>query len=108
MTDNGPMKILKIENHTGQFWDLSDESWVPIDQIDKETLMALVDLSLDCDVDIEKFDEKKLNNPAHQIIYKSISQKLVALSKQRDKFKDECDRTYLDAIRKYAVEEPGD
>jgi len=79
--------------------------WVPIDQIDKDALMDLVDLTLAGEVHIEKLDEEKLANPAHRIIYRSISEKLEGLSLQRDKFKDECDRTYLEAIRKYTVDE---
>lgn len=106
MTDDAPTKILRINKQAGQFWRLSESNWVSIDQIDKDALMGLVDLTLAGDVHIEEFDEEKLANPAHRIIYKSISEKLQALSGQRDKFRDECDRTYLEAIRKYAVDEP--
>ena len=106
MADDAPTRILRISNQTGQFWRHEESEWVSIDQIDKNALMGLVDLTLAGDVHIEKFDEEKLANAAHQIIYKSISEKLKALSLQRDKFRDECDRTYLEAIRKYAVDEP--
>lgn len=105
MTDDVPTGILKVENQTGQFWRTSASDWVSIDQIDKDGLMDLVELALTGEVQIERFDEEKLANPAQRIIYKSISEKLQGLNLQRNKFRDERDRTYLEAIRKYTVDE---
>ena len=47
-------------------------------------------------------DEKKLQNQAQQIVYKSIFDKLSSLQENKSKFKDESDRKYLKEIQKYS------
>lgn len=94
------MKALKIENHQGHF--LTDEyTYELIDKIDKAILLRLVNLALKDDFEIDEYDEAKLKNQAHQIIYKSIGGKLVELHKKRNQFRDESERLYLDAYEKY-------
>ena len=96
------MKILKIENGNGFFRIVDGGDWDTIDKIDKDALMKLLDLFLSEDVDMDSLEENNLANPAQQIIYKSISEKLGNLKENKSKFKDESDQTYLDAIQKYS------
>ena len=98
--ERGYMKILEIKENKG-FFSVDGEHWVMIDNIDKETLMKLVNLVLTSPVDMDKYDEKIVGNQAHQIIYKSVYEKLIVLQANKDKFKDESDRLYLEAIKKY-------
>ncbi len=96
------MKILKIDNNSG-YYKYSDEAeWTPIDEIDKDGLMRLLDVYLSADVEMDSLDEKSLANQAQQIIYRSIFAKLDGLKESKSKFKDESDRTYLAAIEKYS------
>jgi len=96
------MKILKIDNGNGYFRTCETDDWKKIDKIDKDDLMKLLDHFLGADVDMDNIDEHDLSNPAQHIIYKSISEKLNNLKENKSKFKDESDRTYLDAIQKYS------
>ena len=96
------MKELKIESHKGLFVT-EDGDYETVDKIDKAALLRLVNLALEDDFEIDEFDEDVLKNQAHQIIYKSISEKLTDLNKKRNQFRDESERLYLDAYEKYKV-----
>lgn len=94
------MKVLKIESHKGHFVTECG-GYETVDKIDKSALLRLVKLALEDDFEIDEFDEESLKNQAHQIIYKSISEKLADLNKKRNQFRDESERLYLDAYEKY-------
>lgn len=94
------MKILEIKEGKGYF-DNGDDGWRPIDEIDKDGLMRLLNLFVDSDVEMDDYDEAKLSHQAQQIIYKSIFEKFNNLKENKSKFKDESDRMYLSAIQKY-------
>lgn len=94
------MKILKIENTKG-FFSLNGEQYSPIDEIDKVNLMNLVNLVLKSSVLMDEYNDVNIGNQAHQIIFKSIYEKLKTLQNNKDKFRDESDRLYQDAIEKY-------
>jgi len=94
------MKALKIENHQGHFLKDAGE-YETVDKIDKAILLRLVNLALEDDFDIDAYDEELLRNKAHQIIYKSISEKLNDLHLKRNQFRDESERLYLDEYEKY-------
>lgn len=96
------MKALKIENHKGLFMT-EDGDYETVEKIDKAVLLRLVNLALEDDFEIDEFDEEVLKNQAHQIIYKSISEKLTDLNKKRKQFRDESERLYLDAYEKYKI-----
>lgn len=96
------MKILKIEGGNGFFRTSDSDDWKPVDEIDKDGLMKLLNFFLDSDVEMDNFDENALSNQAQQIIYKSIFEKFSSLKENKGKFKDESERTYLDAIQKYS------
>ncbi len=96
------MKILKIEGGNGYFWAASSEEWLPIDKIDKDGLMKLLNAFLNEEVEADEYNEDSLSNKAQQIIYKSVSEKFNDLKKNKDKFKDESDRMYLEDIQKYS------
>ncbi len=94
------MKALKIENSLGHFL-AEDGGYETVDKIDKTILLRLVNLALEDDFEIDEYDEGELKNHAHQIIYKSISEKLNDLHKKRNQFRDESERLYLDEYEKY-------
>ncbi|MFH1367960.1 MAG: hypothetical protein ABII64_02410 [Elusimicrobiota bacterium] len=98
------MQILKIHDGKGSF-SLDGVQWKPIDEIGKEDLMSMVDSILKSAIEMDVYNEANLANQAHQIIYKGIYDKLTALQKDKNKFRDESHRLYLDAIRKYEKKE---
>lgn len=96
------MKILKVENGNGFFFSAKDKKWRPIDTIDKDGLMILLNSFLENDVEMDVMDDANLSNQAHRIIYKSIYEKLNTLNENKRKFSDESQRMYLEEIRKYS------
>ena len=94
------MKLLKIDNDLGHFLD-KDSKFQPIDRITKEDLLNLVDLILSKEVDFDEYDEAKIKNQAHQIVYKSIHGKLLGLRDRKQEFIDESERMYLSEYEKY-------
>lgn len=97
------MKALKIESNKGYFLNASNE-FKPIDEITKDDLMQLLDRILKEETEMDEFKAEQIGNQAHQIIYKSIYEKMKALDLSRNQFKDESDRKYLEAIKKYQSE----
>lgn len=100
MKEGKGMKILKIEYNQG-FYFAEGEDYNSIDKINKNDLLKLVDLTLNDDVEFDEYSEDTLKNHAHQIIYKSIYEKLFDLYKEKDEFKDESERLFLQEYEKY-------
>ena len=72
------MLLLEIRNNQGFF--LNDAGgYSSIEIITKDHLLRLVDLTLTKDVSFHMYDESKLQNRAHQIVYKNIYQKIERL-----------------------------
>ncbi len=94
------MKALKIENNQG-FFLTEIETYETIDKIDKSVLLSLVNSALQDNFEIDDYNEETLKNQAHQIIYKSISEKLNDLHNRRNQFRDESERLFLDEYEKY-------
>lgn len=100
MREEAGMKALKIDNSQGYF--LTEEGgYETVDKIDKNILIRLVNLALNEDFKIDEYDEIQLKNQAHQIIYKSISEKLNDLNQKRQQFHDESENLYLKEYEKY-------
>ena len=101
------MKLLKINNKQGYFLAENGE-YHTVDQMDKDGLFYLVNLALGSDVecDLDEYDETSIPNQAHQIIYKSVSDKLSHLIKRRDEFLDQSERLYLEEYERYSTESP--
>lgn len=102
MIEDDCMKLLKIENSQG-YYLVKDQEYVPVDKITKDDLLKLVDLALEDETTYDVYDEEKLKNQAHQIVYKSIFAKLSALSEGREEFIDESKRIFLTEHEKYAA-----
>jgi cell division septal protein FtsQ len=94
------MKALKIENSQGYFL-AENGTYKTVDKIDKTVLLNLVNRSLENGFVMDEYNEETLQNQAHQIIYKSIGEKLSDLHMKRNEFKDESDRLFLEAYKKY-------
>lgn len=95
------MKLLKIDANQGHFRDASG-TYKPIDKIAKEDLLQLVTWTLDeKEVDFDAYDENAMKNQAHQIVYKSVLQKLQNLRSRKQEFIDESERLFLKEYEKY-------
>ncbi|MFT3701219.1 MAG: hypothetical protein QM802_02560 [Agriterribacter sp.] len=94
------MKYLKIEDNKG-FYQLEVDKWIEIDKISKEDLLTLLDKALDGDFEMDVFESEKIANKAHQIIYKHLHEKFADLTENANRFKDESEQMYKDAMQKY-------
>ncbi|MEX2305274.1 MAG: hypothetical protein WD595_03685 [Waddliaceae bacterium] len=97
------MKLLKIENSCGYFLN-SKDSFEPIDKITKDDLLRIVDLTLSKEVEFDEYDSDAVKNQAHQILYKSIFEKLNGLRSRKEEFIDESERIYLVEYERYHEE----
>jgi hypothetical protein len=97
------MKYLKIDDNKGYFIKdkNSPEIWTEIDKIEKDDLLKLLDYATNEDFEIDAYNENNLGNKAHQIIYRHLSEKFTTFLSNKDRFKDEADNVYKDAIEKY-------
>jgi hypothetical protein len=94
------MKLLKIENNLGFYRD-QHGAYVGVDKITKEDLLGLVDLTLREDVEFDGYSDDVIKHQAHQIVYKSIFEKLRDLSGRRKEYMDESERLYIKEFEEY-------
>ena len=99
------MKKFKIENNGVTF--LSREGkYLPIDQINKSELLFLINELVDSDdFEMDEFDDNLIKNAAHKIIYKSIYNKFIELSENKDSFREQYNNLFEDALNKYKKDE---
>lgn len=98
------MRLLKIDGSLGQFLGKGGD-YQPIDKITKDDLLRLVDLTLrEEEVQFDEYDEEKVKNQAHQIVYKSIFEKLRELRGRKQEFIDQSERLYLAEYERYKGE----
>ena len=95
------MKLLKTEDSKGHFL-LEDGSFAEVDKITKEDLLRLVDLTLsEEDIEYDDYSDEAVRNQAHQIVYRSVHEKLEELRSRRKEFVDESERMYLADYERY-------
>jgi hypothetical protein len=95
------MKLLRIADNAGQFLGANGD-YVAIDRITKEDLLRLVGQIIEEEsADLDEFDSESIKNQAHQVIYRSVSQKLADLRERRTEFIDEAARLFLDEYERY-------
>ncbi len=97
------MKLLKIEDNCGRFL-LADGDFESLDKLTKADLLRLVDLTLSEEVVFDNYADTPIGNHAHQIIYKSVYEKLFELASRRKEFTDESERLYLDEYDRYRAD----
>ena len=96
------MKLLKIEKSQG-FYSISEDAYKPIDEITKEEILILVNKALSKeDVEFDEYDEELIQNQAHQIIYRSVYEKLKDLKNRRKEFSDESECLFLEEYNRYS------
>ena len=97
------MIYLKIENNLGYYF--KDGSYDSIDKMDGTDLLGLGQcIMTDDGFEMNEFDESKLPNKAHQIIYKHVYELLKSVRDNKLSFLAKCDNLYKDAFEKYKNE----
>lgn len=95
------MKCLKIEENKG--WYTTDgKKWKNIDEINKDDIMIILDKVInDEEFEMDEYTNRKIGNPAHDIIYSNLYSKLKELFDNKTRFKDQSENMYKEAIDKY-------
>lgn len=97
------MKCLLIESGKG-YYSLDGEQKCLLDQITKDDLLKILDLIIYCEAEMDEYDDNLIQHAAHKIIYRSLYSKLLDLSINKTRFKDESTSLYRSAIERYNVE----
>ena len=97
------MKYLKIEDNKGYFIKDKNQNddWTEIDQIEKDDLLKLLGYATGEEFELDIYNESLLGNKAHQIIYKHLSEKFTSFLLNKERFNDEVETVYREAIEKY-------
>lgn len=99
------MKYLKIENGKGFYLD-SENEFQTIDLIQKEDMLNLLDAVTDKEIEFEMDENSdEILNEAHKIIYNELYKRLNELKEDKDRFLEESESLYKDALQKYKNEE---
>jgi len=97
------MKFLKIENNKGYY--IKDKAtpteFTEIDKIEKNDLMNLLNYAIEEEFEMDPYVVEKIQHKAHQIIYKHLFGKFQTLLHNKDRFKDESEIIYKEALEKY-------
>lgn len=96
------MKYLEIKDNKGYYWN--DKEMVEIDQINKDELLKLINHAEDDEFEMDAYDEKQLQNKAHQIIYQSLHTKLSDFLTDKGQFNADVDTLYAEAIGEYSAD----
>jgi hypothetical protein len=98
------MKYLKVDNCQA-LYSLNGIEWITIDKIDKDDLIALLNLAVEGEFIMDDYVDGVIKNPAHNIIYSDLSRKFNELLKKKNRFKDESESLYKNALMKYSISE---
>jgi hypothetical protein len=95
------MKLLRVDDSCGHYLD-DKGGYRSIDKIAKDDLLRLVNWTLHEEVvEFDDYDENLIKNQAHQIIYRSILEKLRSLRERRREFIDSTARLFLEDYERY-------
>ncbi|WP_219624467.1 hypothetical protein, partial [Vibrio parahaemolyticus] len=101
ITEGKIMQILKINDNGTTCFSLNGLDWTPIDRIGKEDILKLLDLCVEKEIVMDEYDEERIKNPAHNIIYKNIYLKLGEFYINKQSFIDEVEGLYKEALETY-------
>jgi hypothetical protein len=96
------MKCLIIENGKGYF-SLDGISKTALDQLTKNDMLNLLNKIVSEDVEMDEYNEGRLLQAAHRIIYRNLYQRFNDLVANKTRFIDESESLYRPAIEKYKV-----
>lgn len=94
------MKYLEINNNKVFFLNKSGEKKT-IDLISKEDIMYILEKSVEKNFEFDLYDDAKIGNQVHNIIYKEISKKIQNMIESREDLNDDVDSLYRDEWQKY-------
>lgn len=99
------MNYTKIDKSCVYFRLNEEMVWKPISDIQGDDLITLLEKALDEDeFELAEYDNDQICNEAHNIIYKSIYEKISEIRNDRENILDEHLQRYSEVIDKYSHE----
>lgn len=97
------MNYTKIENSSVYFRLNEDMDWKPISEIQGDDLILILEKALiEDEFELAEYNNELIKNEAHNIIYKSIYEKIDEIRHDRENILDENLQRYIDVIEKYS------
>lgn len=97
------MNYTKIDNSNVYFRLNEDMDWKQISEIQGDDLIVMLEKALgEEEFEIAEYDNELIKNEAHNIIYKSIYEKIYEIRQDRENILDENLQRYSDVIDKYS------
>lgn len=95
------MKHLRIDDDRNGYFRRGD-SWIVVTEMTKDDLLNLAHAAVEEeDFELDAYEDSKLPNAAHKIIYQKIWGQLTELHNRREAFQEEIRNIYKDAYQKY-------
>jgi hypothetical protein len=103
------MKCLRINEGKGEF-SLDGASFRPLDEIRKDDILTLLDITLNTkqEIEMDEYSADAFKNPAHKVIYSNLHDKFLELKASKGQFTSDINELYQEAYDKYKHEEPDD
>ena len=100
----GEQSMIYLKNEAGKCYYYKNDKYYEIDKIDKDDILNLIDAATDESIvfEMEPLSEKFEGNEAQKIIYSKLYEKFQDLVENRSRFREESERMYKEAIKKYS------
>lgn len=98
------MKVLKIENKQGLFYDEEEKKYKTIKEIRKEDILSIALKIVETNAEFESYEEDKIVNHAEKIIYKRLSEEFEELVESRESILNLVDERFKELNDKYKKE----
>ena len=98
------MKVLKIENKKGLFYDEEERKYKTIKEIRKEDILSIALQIVETNAEFEAYEEDKIVNHAEKIIYKRLSEEFEKLVESRESILNSVDERFKELNGKYKKE----
>lgn len=96
------MNYIKIEGNSVHFRLKEEDEWKAISEIQGMDILALLKASIENDeFQIDEYKDELIRNEAHNIIYKSIYEKINEIIINKENILDENSQRYKDIIEEY-------
>lgn len=97
------MMLLKYD--TSEAWFLKEGTFQKIDTISKNDIFNLIEKILtEEEIELQDYQEKTIQNVAHDIIYRNIYAKLLDVKSKKSELNDFFKTAYIEKFEKYTKE----
>ncbi|MDW3991122.1 hypothetical protein [Staphylococcus saprophyticus] len=95
------MKLLTIDKNCAQFFNLTENEYRNITEITSNDIYTLLEVILESSVSMDNHKDKKIDNPAEEIIYSNIYDQFKEIIDDKKSIIDSINEEYKLAEEKY-------